>query len=64
MNVTAIVVESLMCGLTAVVLWVVIWAVAFSEMWTGYSNHILEVFWLSFVAYLVLRASPMMFGRK
>lgn len=59
-----VVYQSLAFGLLAVVLWVLVWSVAFPEVWAGYDNHIMRVFFLSCLAYVVFGAWAMLSGQK
>ena len=54
MNIRRIAIQSLSVGLAAVLLWVVLWSIAFPDVWTGYDAHIVRVFLLSSIAYAIV----------
>ena len=53
MNFRAIVAGSIAFGVLAALLWVVIWSVAFPDVWNGYDDHTVRVFIFSSVGYVV-----------
>lgn len=55
--------ESLAFGFLVVLLWVIIWTVAFPEVWVAHDNHIVRVFGFSSVAYILFRSWTTLSGR-
>ena len=64
MTFRSLAIQSIGSGLMAVLLWVVIWTLAFPKVWDGYENYILGVFWVGTAAGLAVGIWVMLSKRR
>ena len=55
---------SLAVGFIAVLLWVIAWSVALPDVWVGYGDHTMTVFWLSSGAFFAHGVKQFVLGQR